>query len=99
MLEKNKLIVGLLLGVLIPVVGYFLLTGLYALLEQAGWVSSSGFRPMFRERTMGIIAIALNAVLLNYFQKKYFFNAVRGIVIAICVFVGLWLYLFGQYVL
>lgn len=99
MLEKNSLPIGILVGVLIPVIGYLIISGLYEGLEILGWVSDSGFRPKFRERTIGIIALAMNAIALNYYQKRYFTNTVRGIVIVTAFWVGLWLYLYGEYVL
>ncbi len=99
MLEKNSLSIGLMVGILLPILGYFLFSGIYEGLEMMGWVSDGGFRPKFRERTTGIIAIALNAIALNYYQKKYYNNSVRGIVITTAVWVGVWLYLFGEYVL
>ena len=99
MLEKNSLPVGLLVGILLPVIGYFLFYSIFEGLEALGWVSDGGFRPKFRERTVGIIALALNAIALNYYQKRSYFNSVRGIVVVTALLVGLWLYLYGEYVL
>ena len=99
MLEKNSLPLGLLLGFLLPAIGYLAFLGIYELLETLGWVSDTGFRPLFRERTSAIIALALNAFLLNYYQKRYMHNTVRGIVAITSLFIILWLVLFGKYVL
>ena len=99
MLEKNSLPIGLFVGILLPLIGYLIFTGIFIGLENIGWVSDSGFRPKFRERTVGIIALAFNAIALNYYQKRYFFNSVRGIVIVTAVYVALWLYLYGEHVL
>ena len=99
MLEKNSLPIGLLIGLLLPLIGYLVFTGIFVGLENIGWMSDSGFRPKFRERTVGIIALALNAIALNYFQKRYYFNSVRGVVIMTAIFIGLWLYLYGEYVM
>ena len=99
MIEKNSFPIGLMIGIFLPIIGYFIFFGIFEGLESLGWMSDSGFRPKFRERTVGIIAIALNAIALNYYQKRYYNNSVRGLVIMIVLYVGLWLYLFGQYVL
>lgn len=99
MLEKNSLVIGLVIGIFLPVLGFLLLTGAYEGLEFLGWVSDDGLGPKFRERTAAIIALALNAIALNYYQKRYLNNTVRGIVIITTMWVGLWLYLYGQYVL
>ena len=99
MLEKNSLPFGLMLGIIIPLLGYLLLTGIYQIFEMMEWVSDSGFRPMFRERTTAIIALGLNAIALNFYQKRYLNNTMRGIVIVTAVWVVLWLVKFGKYVL
>ncbi|MEO1260779.1 MAG: hypothetical protein AAFZ15_18415 [Bacteroidota bacterium] len=99
MIEKNSLPVGLLVGLLLPLIGYLILTGVFIGLENIGWMSDSGFRPKFRERTIGIIALALNAIALNYYQKRYYNNSVRGVVVMTAIYIGLWLYLYGEYVL
>ncbi|MBI5914199.1 MAG: hypothetical protein HY842_02385 [Bacteroidetes bacterium] len=96
--EKNSLPLGITLGIIVPAVGFGIFYGMYELMESAGWVNSSGFRPMFRERTCAILAIALNAVLLNFYQKRYLQNTVRGLVITITLLVVAWLIVFGKYV-
>ena len=99
MLEKNSLPIGIIVGILLPILGYIVFSGIYEVLEMLDWVSAGGFRPKFRERTVGIVAIALNAVALNYYQKRYYNNSVKGIVLTTVIWIGLWLYLFGEYVL
>ena len=99
MFEKNSLPIGILIGIALPVAGYLLLTGIYEILEAMGWLSDSGFRPKFRERTIAIISLALNAIALNYYQKRHYFNSVRGVVIITSIWVGLWLLVYGKYVL
>ncbi|MCF8247749.1 MAG: hypothetical protein K9J37_21420 [Saprospiraceae bacterium] len=98
MLEKNSLPLGILLSLLLASIGYGVLFGIYALLETKGLVHSAGFRPMFRERTCAIFAIALCAFLLNFYQKRHLYNTVRGVVIVISLLVIGWLLLFGKYV-
>lgn len=98
MFEKNSLPYGMALALIIPLLAYGILYGLFELLEILGWVSDSGFRPMFRERTTSILAIGANAIMLNSFQKKHLFNTMRGIVISTVILVALWVFLFGKYV-
>ena len=99
MFEKNSLPFGLLLALIVPAILFGILYGIFETMDMLGWVSDSGFRPMFRERTTSIIAIGADAILLNSFQKRRLFDTVRGIVISIVVLVGLWLFIFGKYVL
>ncbi len=99
MLEKNTLSLGLLIGLLLPLVAFAIFYGLYELLETIGAVSDVGFRPKFRERTCGILAIAMNAFALNFYSKRKYHNTVRGLVILTTVWVVVWLVVFGKHVL
>ncbi|MBI1223940.1 MAG: hypothetical protein GC192_01770 [Bacteroidetes bacterium] len=98
MLEKNSLPFGILISLLLAGVGFGVLFGIYALLETQGLVHSAGFRPMFRERTCAIFAIALCAFLLNFYQKRHLHHTVRGVVIVITLLLVAWLIAFGKYV-
>lgn len=99
MFEKNSLPLGLGLALLLPAVAFVILYGAYGFLESHEWVSTSGFRPMFRERTCAIFAIAMNVFLLNYYQKRYLYQTVRGIVVVVSLMVVAWILVFGKYVL
>ncbi len=98
MLERNSLPLGLILATLLPLATFGVLYGLYGLLETQGWVSSGGFRPMFRERTCAIFAIAMDVILLNFYQKRYLHDTVRGVVVVVALMVLAWLVMFGKYV-
>jgi len=98
MLEKNSLPLGIMLSLLLAGLGFGVLYGIYGLLETQGWVNAGGFRPMFRERTCAIFAIALCAFLLNFYQKRHLYDTVRGIVIVISLLVIAWLIVFGKYI-
>lgn len=98
MFEKNSLTLGLLLGFLLPVLGFGVFYGIYSGLEALGWVSEVGFRPLFRERTCGILAVALNALLLNFYQKRYMLDSVRGVVVMTTVWVIIWIFMFWKHV-
>ncbi len=95
MLQRNELWVGLLLGILMPVLGMMLFNAIFNLLELKGAASSSGFTESFRERTSAIIAIALNLVLLNIYRNRRWENAMRGVVVATSVLAVFWLYQYG----
>lgn len=96
MLDRNSIIIGLLIGFLLPFVGYAILLTTFEGLESMGWVSAEGFSSNFRERTMAIVAIALNIYPLNTFLKRRFTNSMRGIVIATTVYVITWLVMYGS---
>ncbi len=97
--QKNAVWVGLLMGLFLPLVAYALFLTLFEQLEMAGLVSRQGFSPKFRERTLSIVAIALNVFVLNYYMRRRFFiHTMRGIVIATVVCVAIWLANFWKFI-
>jgi hypothetical protein len=94
MFWRNEIWIGLLMGLVVPLLGFGLLYGVFALLDQEGAVSSIGLSKDFRLRTIGIVSIGLNAILMNRFQKNRATQSMRGIVIITFVYVVVWLYFF-----
>ncbi len=90
---------GLLLGLLIPLLVFALLNGLYYLLDQAELVSNAHFRPNFRLRTTALLGIAADALLLNRFKGRRQLPILRGVVVAISFYVLLWVIFFLKTVL
>ena len=95
MFNKNAIWVGLLLGLLVPSVVYIMLLQLFSILEVKGAASGTGFSENFRERTMAIVALAINLVLLNIYRRRRWDLVMRGIVIATTLLALGWLYVFG----
>lgn len=95
MFQRDEIWVGLLYGLLLPAAGFFLLYNLFSLLEIKGAASSVGFSENFRERTLAIVAIAFNLVLLNRFRRRRWERAMRGVVIATSLLAVFWLFRYG----
>ena len=98
MFDKNALPYGLSLGFLVPALVFGLLLGLFSLLSSTGAATDANFRPYFTERTSAIVAIGVNAILINQFYKRRKVDSMRGIVIATFVLVMAWLYFFAGYI-
>lgn len=90
---------GLLKALLLPIIAFSILNGLYWILEQLHWVSDSNFRPNFRLRTTALLGIAANAILLNRLKGRRNMPALRAVVIATTFYVVLWLAFFAKTVL
>ena len=90
---------GILCGLLLPVLTFLVLYIIFEELTTKNVVSSEGFSEGFRIRTISLIGIASNAVLLQYFRKRYAFNAVRGITIPTFVYIIAWLIYFSTQIL
>ena len=94
--EKDNFWIGLAVGVAVPFVGYALLLTVFEQLESAGILSPEGFSVNFRQRTLGIVAICLNIISVNLFQRNKATNSVRAVATATIVYVFVWLIIFGK---
>lgn len=99
MFKRNEIWIGIALGLIFPIVGFGILYSIFEFLDRADAVSNIGLSKNFRLRTLGIVAIALNAIALNSFQKRRATQSMRGIVLITFVWVVVWLYFFQSSIL
>lgn len=95
MFQRDEIWVGLLYGILFPAAGFLVLYNLFSLLEIKGAASGAGFSENFRERTLAIVAIALNLFALSRFRRLRWERAMRGVVIATSLLAIVWLFIYG----
>ena len=95
MFQRNEIWVGLLYGILLPTMGFILLYNIFSLLEIKGAASGAGFSENFRERTLAIVAIAINLFPLSRFRRLRWERAMRGVVIATSLLAFVWLFIYG----
>ena len=93
--KRDSVWTGLVIGILLPVVVYGVLFLLYAFLDSMGVFSDIGFAEDFRTRTLGLIAICSNLILMQTFRKSYRNETIRGILIASMILVIAWFFKFG----
>jgi hypothetical protein len=96
MFNRNNLVSGLILGLILPIVTFGLLYQVFSLLEIKGAASSTGFSENFRERTLAIVAIAINIIPMRVFQGRRWETAIRGLVVATGVLALAWVGFFGM---
>jgi len=95
-LRKDSVWVGLAIGILIPVGVYGILRLLYQLLDVAGILTDVGFAEDFRTRTLALVAICSNLILMQTFRKRHFQNeTIRGMLVASMILVAIWFWMFG----
>ncbi len=98
-MDKDKIVLGLILGFILPVVGYALLLEIYDQLSSSGIISDEGFSRTFRERTIALLAICFNLIPFTFFNRKRMQNGMRGLVFPTVLFVIIWLYYFRESIL
>ena len=96
MIDKNSVFTGLVLGAIVPVLGYIVVEFIFGLLIEMGlmeYVSGSGTSR--RMRTLALIGICCNLIPLNIARNRKWDDTMRGIVFPTLLYVGFWLYQYG----
>ncbi|MDG1297294.1 MAG: hypothetical protein P8P48_09155 [Saprospiraceae bacterium] len=98
--KKNNIGVGLAIGLITPVAGYLVLMSIFSLIDDSGSLDSVvSMSTMFRERTLSICAIALNALFMKRYDKWRYTETMRGIVLPTFVYVIIWIIYFKDIIL
>ncbi|HRH99931.1 MAG TPA: hypothetical protein PK006_02665 [Saprospiraceae bacterium] len=86
---------GIAVGIIMPIMGYGLLLFIYDLLDRFDILEPSMESLHFRERTIALLAIFVNILPIQFFNRIRFWDAMRGIVFPTLFYVALWMYYFG----
>ena len=95
MLDRDSIILGILVGLAIPFVGYAILLTILEQVAELDFLSSETRTISFRSRTVAVLAICLNIIPFKMYQRRWRQTTMRGIVIATMIYVGVWLYWFS----
>lgn len=93
MWNRNNLPIGLAIGILLPLLSFIIF---YFTLGQ---LESTGMATNFRERTLAIIAMCMNIIPFNIYQKRRFTQSMRGLSIATIIYAIIWLIYYGNQIL
>lgn len=91
-----NLLIGIGLGIAIPIVGYAIIMMIFEKLVSAGLMNEpvSDLGILKRMRTMGVLAIATNLIPFHLYNRKRNFNASRGILLSTIIYAGIWVVYF-----
>lgn len=91
--DNNSIPIGLLIGAVVPVLGFMVFEGIFDGLEYFGLIDAATSSAMpRRERTIALIAICCNLLPFNYCKKRKWDNAMRGIIFPTLIYVAGWIY-------
>ena len=95
MMDKNSIVTGLVLGCIVPVLGFIVVQFIFDTLIQFGLMaevtaSSEGRRL----RTLALIGICFNLIPFNISKNNRWDQTMRGIVFPTLVYVGAWIFRF-----
>lgn len=88
--DRNEIWIGLVVGLLLPFVGYALLLSLNDYLMTNNY--STGFRP----RSLALIAVCLNILPMNVFMSRSQGQSMRGILIVTMAYAIVWFLYFRE---
>lgn len=94
MLNRNNVLIGLLLGIVVPVFGYFFIDSIFNLLDQLGIMDPDGFSFTWRERTTSLLAICMNLIPFQLYKTKRYDQSMRGLIFPTLLMVFYWVYYF-----
>jgi hypothetical protein len=96
LLRKDSVWVGIGMGIIVPVALYGILLLVYHFLDTMGVFSDVGFAEDFRTRTLALVSICANLLIMQSFRKSHrHHETIRGILIASMLLVGIWFWKFG----
>ncbi len=90
-MEKDSIFTGIILGILVPVVGYVIIEQIFAVLMSMGLMEQvSGEAVGRRLRTLSLLAICVNLIPFNIAKRNRWDQTLRGVVFPTIVYVGAW---------
>ena len=94
--KDNSIKVGIILGLLLPFVGFWLWKGVFEFLTMAGVMDPTGFSEDWRQRTFALLAICMNIIPFQYHQKRRNDNTMRGLIFPTVLYVVVWVVVFRE---
>ena len=92
--QKNNLQLGIGIGLLLPIIVFYGLHGIYQLLEQNGSLQTN-ISPGFRLRTIALFSIASDIIPMRFYQKnRHWIDSMRGVTIAMAGLAVIWMIYF-----
>lgn len=94
-MQKDSILTGFVLGAIVPVFGYFLITGLFDTLTQFNLMDEvSASTAGRRYRTILLFSICTNLIPFQISKSNRWDETLRGIVFPTIIYVAFWLYKF-----
>ncbi len=94
-IQRGNVFIAFMIGIFLPCAGFYLLKWLFQTAEVSGLIDAADYAMNSRRvRTITIIAICMNLIPLQVFQRRKEGNSIRGIAIATVLMAGVWFYWF-----
>jgi len=95
---KDNILTGIILGLITPVIGWFVVQFAFEIIGQMSARSEYGGTPVWRTRTLALIALCCNLIPFQIAKAKRYDNTLRGITFPTIILVAVWfLYFKGEF--
>jgi hypothetical protein len=95
MLERNSIVTGLVLGCIVPVLGFLVVQFIFDTLTQFGLMEAvTASSESRRMRTLALLGICCNLIPFNICKNRKWDQTMRGIVFPTLIYVGAWIFRF-----
>jgi len=94
-IERGNTFIAFMTGIFLPCAGFYLLKWLFQAAEVSGLIDVADYAfNGSRVRTITIIAICMNLIPLQIYQRRREGQSIRGIAVATVLMAGIWFYWF-----
>ncbi|MGB0863202.1 MAG: hypothetical protein ACPG19_13065 [Saprospiraceae bacterium] len=93
--KYNAVWFGIIMGIVVPFVGYAVLLMINESIGAAGWQVNGNTFGGFSHKLMALIAICMNLIPFTVFQKKKMDNAMRGVFMPTMAYIIVWIYFYS----
>ncbi len=97
MKDKNTLLYGVIIALIIPIIGYGFWSLVNIILDSANVTDKNGNIFQFSEKTVMLVSICLNLIPFNYSVKKRWDYAMRGCGLITFVLLMGWAFYFNLF--
>ena len=99
MLREDNVMVGIAIGVTVPVLGYLLVDGMLGLLDTLGVRGMGQTVITFKERSTMLISLCANLIPFWIMSRMRNDDTMRGILIATAIYAIGWFIIYGPLIL
>ena len=99
MLKEDNIMIGIAIGITVPVLGYLLLDGIFGLLDTLEIRGPGQTTISFKERTTMLVSLCANLIPFWIMSKMRNDNTMRGILIATAIYAIGWFVFYGSTIL
>lgn len=97
--KYDNMLTGAGAGLILPLLTLGILVFIFQEMTRMGLISEKKLTEGFRIRTLSLLSIAVNLILVKYFQNRRAFRAIRGITIPTFIYIVLWIIYFSGEIL